>query len=105
LGALPGEGVSIRRYFPRQLFNRWRSEEMLVAYQPSEHPSPIFGQINPTLDILFDLAWQSVCSSFFRPTPIPFREWLVLPIWSAVETRYVINLTKSREKEPCPAME
>jgi hypothetical protein len=39
---------------------------------------PIFGQINPTLDILFDLAWQSVCSSFFRPTPIPFREWLVL---------------------------
>jgi hypothetical protein len=38
----------------------------------------IFGQINPTLDILFDLAWQSVCSSFFRPTPIPFREWLVL---------------------------
>ena len=39
---------------------------------------PIFGEINPTLDILFDLAWQSVCSSFFRPTPIPFREWLVL---------------------------
>jgi hypothetical protein len=39
---------------------------------------PIFRQINPTLDILFDLAWQSICSSFFRPTPIPFREWLVL---------------------------
>jgi hypothetical protein len=78
LGALPGEGVSIRLYFPRQLFNRWRSEKCWLAISHLNTLPPIFGQINPTLDILFDLAWQSVCSSFFRPTPIPFREWLVL---------------------------